>query len=325
MTETTIVPYVAGSALQRASAWATLPDDERRRRATAAAASHDVDTLCGLADGWLTLHGKAGARVSAHTRTAYRRGVCVLLTAWAQENLLRPRRDAGALWLRQMEEEGLKPATITVRLAAARTLYAALRWAGATEGDPLRDAHAGTDRVPRWEKRKPYSDTDLCRLLDAATASDDRVLVLLGAHAGLRVSEMLTLTWNDVDLGRRELLVRHGKGDKPRTVTISRTLATALDAWRAESRRREIGQARAVVLPVRSAFGMRRRLRLVCMAAGVEPRGIHSLRHSSGTRVMQETNSLEEVAHHLGHSTIETARVYAKWSNTRLRATVGEW
>jgi integrase len=330
MGERMIVPYMAGSALQRASAWATLPDDERRRRAVAAAHAHDADTLCALADAWLTIHGKAGARVSAHTRAAYRRGVLLLLAAWRGENLLHPRRDAGALWLRQMEEEGAKPATITVRLAAARTLYAALRWAGATEADPLRDAHAGRDTVAPWEKRKPYSERDVAALLAAAMVGDDRVLVLLGAHAGLRVSEMLALTWADVDLGRRELLVRHGKGDKPRTVTVSKTLAAALDDWRAEARRRattggQAGQQRAFVLPVRSAFGVRRRLRLVCARAGVEPRGIHSLRHSSGTRVMDETGSLEETARHLGHATVETSRVYAKWSNKRLQATVGEW
>jgi len=40
---------------------------------------------------------------------------------------------------------------------------------------------------------------------------------------------------------------------------------------------------------------------------------------------MQETQSLEEAARHLGHASIETTRVYAKWSNTRLRATIGEW
>ncbi len=319
-----IVPYTGGSEIERAGAWAALPDDERRRRAMAAAQAHDGDTLAGLADAWLTLHGRAGATVSVHTRDAYRRGIAVLLMAWAQENLLRPRRDAGALWLRQMEDERLKPATIKQRLAAARTLYAALRWAGATEADPLRDAHPSKDKVPPWEKRQPYEPDEVGRLI-ATASGDDLALVLLGAHAGLRVSEMLALRWADVDLGRRVLVVLHGKGGSPRTVTMSKTLTAALTVWREACLRNQLGTARDHIIPYRSGFSARRRVRLLCAAAGVEPRAIHSLRHSAGTRLMEQTGSLEETARHLGHASVETSRVYAKWSNRRLQGSVGEW
>jgi integrase len=164
-----------------------------------------------LTDAHLTLYGRAGATVSRSTRRNYRQGVVALVAAWRQENLLRPRRDAGALWLRTMEDAGLKPPTMTARLAGARALYAALRWAGATEADPLRDAHPQRDLVPAWEKRKPY-DPDEVRRLVATAHGDDLALVLLGAHTGLRVSEMLALRWADVAIGQRELLVRKGKG-----------------------------------------------------------------------------------------------------------------
>lgn len=160
-----------------------------------------------MTDAHLTLYGRAGATVSRSTRRNYRQGVVALVAAWRQENLLRPRRDAGALWLRTMEDAGLKPSTVTARLAGARALYAALRWAGATEADPLRDAHPQRDLVPAWEKRKPY-DPDEVRRLVATAHGDDLALVLLGAHAGLRVSEMLALRWADVAIGQRELLVR---------------------------------------------------------------------------------------------------------------------
>src|SRR5690606_40986826 len=81
------------------------------------------------------------------------------------ENLLRPSRDAGVVYLRRLEA-GLKPdgtpaprppspATLQVKLAAARTLYRALRWAGATEARPDRTSvvegmsdHEGGGRLP---------------------------------------------------------------------------------------------------------------------------------------------------------------------------------
>lgn len=295
-----------------------MPDDERKRRAVEACQVRDVAALWALADAHLTLHGKAGARVSPHTRDNYKRGIAVLLAAWREENLLRPGRNAGALWLREMEDEGLKPSTVKVRLAAARTLYAALRWAGATDADPLRDAKTAKDPVPAWEKRHPYEEDEIRKLILFATG-DDRALVLLGAHAGLRVSEMLALRWSDVDLRRQALKVRAGKGGKPRTVSLSRSLLETLIDLQVH------GERGVYVLPYRAAISARRRLALVCAKAGVDPKGIHSLRHSAGTRVVRETGSLEEAAHHLGHASIETTRVYAKWSNTRLKATVGEW
>ncbi len=69
----------------------------------------------------------------------------------------------------------------------------------------------------------------------------------------------------------------------------------------------------------------RARLQQVCMRANVPYKGVHALRHYAGTRLMQQTNSLEDVARHLGHSSIETARVYAKWSDEKLRDVLNDW
>lgn len=319
---TAVVPY-RGVGVDRARAWVDLPDDARRRCAVEACRDHDTEALWDLTDAHLTLYGRAGATVSPYTRRNYRQGVVALVATWRQENLLRPRRDAGALWLRTMEDAGLKPSTVTVRLAGARALYAALRWAGATELDPLRDAHPAKDTVPAWEKRHPYAEDEIRRLI-MFSSGDDQALVLLGAHAGLRVSEMLALRWDDIDLTRRQLVVRNGKGGKPRTVAMSRSLTAALADLR-ETGERVVGNEASYVLPYRSTVAAWKRLNKVCMRAGVAPRGIHSLRHAAGTRVVQETGSLEEAAHHLGHASIETTRVYAKWSNKKLKATVGEW
>jgi len=52
---------------------------------------------------------------------------------------------------------------------------------------------------------------------------------------------------------------------------------------------------------------------------------VHSLRHSAGTRLYAETGDLETTARHLGHAKLETTRVYAKWSDRRLRETIGRW
>jgi len=185
-----LVPYM-GEALEQAQAWTRLPEDERKRQAMDAAQRHDAAALWRLTENWLLTHGEQGAHVSPHTRAAYARGGRLLLETWRHENLLRPSRMAGADWRTHLEGRGLKTSSVRVYLAAGRALYAALRSAGATTADPFKDTRVARDRVPRWEKRTPYSNDEVATLLRVATGPEERLLVLLGAHAGLRNSEML--------------------------------------------------------------------------------------------------------------------------------------
>ncbi len=84
-----------------------------------------------------------------------------------------------------------------------------------------------------------------------------------------------------------------------------------------------LGQIRRI-LPY-SDVRARARLQKVCRRAGVPYKGVHALRHYAGTRLMQQTGSLEHVARHLGHTQIETSRIYAKWSDETLREVLSEW
>ena len=176
------------------------------RFAAEAARDRDLEALWQLTEAHLTLHGSAGSRVSGNTLTSYRRYVFQLIDTWSGEALLRPSRNAGVLWVRELEAE-LKPATVRVKLAAARALYAALRWSGATTLDPFADVKPGRDLTPAWEKRQAYTLNEiewLTRVAEGYTLS----IVLLGAHAGLRVSEMTSLRWEDIRLSEKKLTVR---------------------------------------------------------------------------------------------------------------------
>lgn len=64
----------------------------------------------------------------------------------------------------------------------------------------------------------------------------DRLVLLSLAMTGLRCSELIALDWADVTLdgGRPSLLVRRGKGGKPRRQPLPAELALALDRWRHE-------------------------------------------------------------------------------------------
>jgi len=182
---------------------------------------------------------------------------------------------------------------------------------------PIRRRAPPTRPTPRWEKRLPYDDDEVAALLRAATDPHDRVLVLLGAHAGLRAQECVDLRWADIGLARRDLVVRRGKGNKARTVAMSASLKQALIALPQ--------RVDGFVLPYRTPVSAWRHVQALCKVANVAAKGVYALRHSAGTRLYAETQDLETTARHLGHATLETTRVYAKWSDRRLRETIGHW
>jgi integrase/recombinase XerC len=121
----------------------------------------------------------------------------------------------------------LKASSVRSRLASARALFAALRWAGASEAEPFSDVRVKPDLEAPDEKRQPYPLESVDTMLENARPRD-RVFVLLGAHAGLWVSEACALEWTDVMIDAQAVKIRNGKGGKPRTVSISARLAQAL-------------------------------------------------------------------------------------------------
>ncbi|WP_295821739.1 site-specific integrase [uncultured Deinococcus sp.] len=290
--------------------WVNLPPDERRRRTMAAVADQDLHTLLDLLEAH---HIRTHGHISAETVRKYRLGARVWLTAaWNSAiNVLHPEPEDTDLWVRQLETAGKSPASVGVLLAGARALYAALRWSKATTDTPFTDVKPKKDRRRPWDKRQPYPDTDVQRLLEVAPL-EMRVLLRLGGIAGLRAAEITGLTWGDVDLDSGTLTVLNGKGGKTRRVLLSASLIEDL---------RELGvKPRQFHVIGRTPEAARARLRTLCTRTGVPYLGLHALRHTAGTRLMRAGFQLQDVAEHLGHSDVQTARTYGKWADERLRA-----
>lgn len=335
------------TTLQRVMRLQRLSEEALKRHAVRAANERDEEALWELIEAHLTLRGLSGVTTSSHTLRAYRRGLRELLALWQGENLLRPSRDAGPLYVQRLragdraellegEPQGsrrgrkakkgpLSHATVSVRVAAARALYDALAWAGATEADPFRDVRLGraTSRPEDSESTRVYTEFELIELMAAARDQQERVILLLGSHGGLRVSEMLRLTWDDVDLRAGELRVLEGKGRKTAHVTLSPKLAEALQTYRrAQEASGALGER---VLELASQYGVYNRLRRLCDRAEVSFKGVHALRHAAGTRLYRQTGDLGQVQDHLRHATLDMARHYAKADRRRLEASLSSW
>lgn len=299
----------------KAYPWHQVKPENRAARVSERVALRDLEALIAL----MRFDGAVRRGVSEATIRTYAAGARAFLT-WAfaaGRNILEPDPDLALDWTRHLERHGANPATILTYRPAVTALYRALRWSGATVADPMRDAPRIKDPVPRHEKRRPYTEDELRRLLAVAADLEERILALLAGVGGLRNAEARAARWDDLDWQASVLLVR-GKGKRLRRIHLGRTLLTALRAAyavRGERRRPDH------LLNWADPDTVRGHLAQMCQRAGVsyEGRAFHSLRHSAGTMVYKRTKNLDDVARHLGHSQIDTSRIYAEHDNAATR------
>ena len=327
-----------GDRVEQSIAWGNLSDDERRRRAAKAASERDLDSLWDITSAYLTLYGAKGSNASKHTYKSYKQGLKSLLNEWQDVNLLRPDTNAGVRWIRRLETQPIlskrtgepltdkrtgeprtyAASTVALLLAGARAFYRALRWTGATDATPFVDVKPARDSVHPWEKREAYSKEDIDRLLEHAEGPD-AALVLLGAHAGLRISEATGLRWADVNLEARKLRVVEGKGGKTATAVMSKRLKKALlDVPR--------GQPSDFVLPYRD-YRARERFYNLCQRAGVryEGREFHGTRHHAGVKAYRQFGTFDRVAEHLRQADVNQGKRYGFMADETLSDGVKDW
>jgi len=154
-----------------------------------------------------------------------------------------------------------------------------------------------------------------------ATGSDilglrDKAILAVYYGCGLRRSEGLNLDFKDVLLDRNLLYIRKGKNYKERYVPMSAGVREDLKNY--------IESARPVLLkrPTHALFigaegtrivgtTMLNRLHQLKEKAGIEKdAGLHSLRHSIATHLLQSGMELEKIKQFLGHSSLESTQIY---------------
>lgn len=140
----------------------------------------------------------------------------------------------------------------------------------------------------------------------------DLGIVQILMHTGLRVNELCTLTLDDVTMGERSgaLRVRKGKGTKQRTVSLNTVARAALRAWLdvrpAAAHDLLFTDSRGVALRSR---GIQHRIGELGRLAKLEITP-HTLRHTFAKNLVDGGVSLEKVSTLLGHSSLNTTRIY---------------
>jgi len=235
-------------------------------------------------------------------------------------------------WLAALRGGGASRTTLARRSAAARTFTA---WAH-------RRGHLATDPGARLASPRPHrtlpsvlrQDQASDLLKASASGAAERDAVALRDHAllellyatGIRVSELCGLDMDDVDFGRRVVVVL-GKGGKERTVPFGEPAARAVRDWLEQGRPAVARPASppALLLGARGGrFQPASVRRIVHEALGAIPgapvMGPHGLRHSAATHLLEGGADLRSVQELLGHATLATTQLYTHVTVERLKA-----
>ena len=281
---------------------------------------------------------KLNRNASAHTVRAYESDLTQFLDHAAVAAGVKPgdldlkRLDRATIrsFLAEIYEQGQSRATSARKLAAVRTFLRYLRREGLMDGDP-----GALVATPKREVRIPahLSEEEVTSLI-AAPAEDspfgrrDRAILELFYASGLRLSELVGLDAEDVNLSARMVRVL-GKGGKQRIVPFNMNTAKALRAYlgdRAQLLRAGAGRAsqgrdsrkrtgdplfvnyRGTRLTVRSVDRLVRRHVAACSTRmGISA---HALRHSFATHLLQRGADLRAIQELLGHARLSTTERY---------------
>ncbi len=154
-----------------------------------------------------------------------------------------------------------------------------------------------------------HTDEEIDKLLAACPSLGWRLVVLLGADAGLRRGEIAHLRWQDVDFKNNQLYIAPDKTENFRYVPMTPTLREALT-------KAENGAKSEYVVDVGRASSRNSKDFLtsyyprIAKQAGIKS-FLHKLRHTYASQLVQKGVNLYQVSKLLGHSSIQMTEIYA--------------
>jgi integrase/recombinase XerD len=150
-------------------------------------------------------------------------------------------------------------------------------------------------------------------LIDATNNLRSRVILMLAYSAGLRLSEIMKLKVSDIDSKRMMIHIRLGKGHKDRYTLLSPYLLTELrNYWKKYRPAEYFFPSPRANRP--ASIGLAQHVyRIAKLKAGIKKgRGIHTLRHSFATHLLEKGVDLRTIQVLMGHSSILTTSLYLK-------------
>jgi integrase/recombinase XerD len=191
-------------------------------------------------------------------------------------------------------------------------------------------SHLKFNTVNDKSERIVFTQTQIKELLQATKTLQERAMLLIAYGCGLRVAELVDLKQEDIRLSENILIVQKGKNNKRRLIPITDKLKEEIQSFLERENKHENEYKTLFIntknTPLqeptanktlknvlkRTAFGRR------FSHAQLVQIGIHTLRHSIATHLLENGMKLEQVQTFLGHSHIESTEIYTHVSQNQL-------
>jgi len=218
---------------------------------------------------------------------------------------------------------GAAPLTLRRKYACISSFFGFLQDMGYATANPAR-------RLPLPKVTQPVpvflSEEMAQKLIAAADSPWTKAAVVLLLSTGIRRSEAVGITLDDLNLEERQLLIR-GKGDKERVVPLTDQVVETIQAYlphRTKTQSRHLFVSAWKGHPLHGRC-INRMLKIVIQKAGLEGQGItpHKLRHTFATHLIRNGVDVRTVQELLGHADIQTTARYLHSDTRTKQAAVG--
>jgi len=206
--------------------------------------------------------------------------------------------------------------------ASASTLNIAINALKFYYGEVLKRRFAYGIRRPKKDKKLPIvlSQEEVSRILSSFNNIKHRLILMLMYSAGLRVGEVVKLKIEDIDVKRKLIRIRGGKGRKDRYTIFSEIVLKTFreyvekykpEKWLFPGQRKD---RHITTRTVQKIFDN------ACRKAGIRKEAtVHSLRHSFATHLLESGVDLRYIQELLGHKSSKTTEIYTHVAMKDLR------
>jgi integrase/recombinase XerC len=230
-------------------------------------------------------------------------------------------------YLANLMERGFVKRSIARKLSAVRSLFRYLIREEIVQTSPVKNTTS-----PRIDRRLPefLAADEMARLVESPDTSNpigqrDRAILELLYASGLRVSEMVGLNVDSIDMDTREIRV-WGKGSKERITLMGEPALNALQAYLIEGRQNLSGKRPSDALFI-NRYGNRltersvqelldKYARTVGITKKIHP---HMVRHTFATHLLDGGADLRVVQELLGHASLSSTQIYTHVSKSQAR------
>ncbi len=177
----------------------------------------------------------------------------------------------------------------------------------------------GQIKMPKKEMRLPevLTKDEVLRLIDKADTEKSRLIISLLYSTGLRVSELVNLKVEDLNVAENTGWVRQGKGAKDRLFAMSPQISQALEAYFKERGETRYVFSREKPLTTRN---IQKIIKNTSKRSGITKKVTpHTLRHSFATHLLEQGTDIRVIQTMLGHSSLSTTQVYTHVSSEQIK------